>query len=182
MSVSLQLQTTVSIFRIAVGPPRFSGHRLQKTLDVWERFVSVCCLTFASFSRCDFGTDEHHRDGGRGRPGVACLASRHWLVVSQITNTNAVAPPRVARIYCTSTDCFYSCLCKRCCRLFICLHSLNILILLSRCVGARCFLHFAFPRFERRVVQVRKRTRWLHAGLNPKLPAGGSCSFPSLVV
>lgn len=34
-------------------------------------------LTFALFfSRCDIRTDEHHRDGGRGRPGVVHAGSR----------------------------------------------------------------------------------------------------------
>lgn len=69
--------------------------------------VDVC------LSRCDLGTDEHHRDGGRGRPGVVRTGSRLKgkgvipTLVHGVTNprTRHSAPLGFTRIYCTSTDC-----------------------------------------------------------------------------
>lgn len=56
----------------------------------------------ALFSRCDFGADQHHHDGGRGRSGVvsgSVLEGRRGF-----TNT-PLRPLGFAHICRTSTDC-----------------------------------------------------------------------------
>lgn len=58
-------------------------HQFTRNLIIFihskEKVVSVDILpptlTLVLFSRRDFGTDEHHRDGGRGRPGVVRAGS-----------------------------------------------------------------------------------------------------------